>query len=160
MTAQLADALLTPGKMVNFFFGRVLHRCAHLRQLGGQGLTLIQRLGTDFAGMVDAHQAGDMARLGGAHLGIGLHDGRRGPVRLAAEGQQRAHGGVGLQQQAVNRRVVTLGSHADLREKSQRPVYRKRGRSVCAQSGGTRSRPAATTLRNRLFQPGGQFIWR
>ena len=63
-----------------------------------------------------------MAGLGLAHLCVGLHDGGRRAIRLAAEGQQRAHGHVGLQQQTVNRRVVTLGSHADLREESRRPV--------------------------------------
>ena len=41
---------------------------------------------------------------------------------------------VGLQQQTVNGRVVTLGSHADLREESRRPVYRKREERVCPES--------------------------
>jgi len=89
----------------------MLHGLAYLGQLGGQGLALVQRLGTDFAGVVDAHQAGDMAGLLLIELGVRLDDGRRGAGGLAAEGQQGAHGGIGLQQQAVERRVVTFGSH-------------------------------------------------
>jgi hypothetical protein len=72
--------------------------------------------------MVDAHQAGNVARVFVAHFCIGLHDGRRWTVRLAAEGQQGAHRGIGLQQKAVNGRVVTLGSHADLRGEFRWPV--------------------------------------
>ena len=61
MAAQLMNALFAPDQMVDFLFGGVIHGGAHLRQLGGQGLTLIQRLGADFAGMVDAHQTGDVS---------------------------------------------------------------------------------------------------
>ncbi|MNL70806.1 hypothetical protein D3C87_1958620 [compost metagenome] len=41
VAAQLMDALLAPDQMVDFFFGGMFHGSAHLRQLGGQGLTLI-----------------------------------------------------------------------------------------------------------------------
>ncbi|MCY1403145.1 hypothetical protein D9M71_183120 [compost metagenome] len=115
VAAQLMDALFAPDQMIDFFFGGVFHGSTHLRQSGGQRLPLIQRLGADFAGMVDAHQAGNVARVFVAHFRIRLHDGGRRTVRLAAEGQQCAHRGIGLQQKAVNWRVVTLGSHADLR---------------------------------------------
>jgi hypothetical protein len=63
VAVQLANALLAPGQVVDFFFGGMLHGLAHLGQLGGQGLALVQRLGADFTGVVDAHQAGDVAAL-------------------------------------------------------------------------------------------------
>jgi hypothetical protein len=115
MAAQLMNALLAPDQVVDFFFGGMLHGGTHFRQLGGQGLTLVQRLGADFTGVVDAHQAGNVPSVFIAHLRIRLHDGRRRTVRLTTEGQQSTHCGIGLQQKAVNWRVVTLGSHADLR---------------------------------------------
>jgi len=76
VAAQLMDALFTPDQMIDLFFSRVLHGCAYLRQLGGQRLSLIQRLGADFAGMVDAHQTGDMAGVFVAHLGFRLQNRR------------------------------------------------------------------------------------
>jgi hypothetical protein len=72
--------------------------------------------------MVDAHQTGNVAGVLVAHLRFRLQNRRRRTVRLATEGQQGTHRGIGLQQKTVNRRVVTLGSHADLREESRRPV--------------------------------------
>ena len=161
MTAQLADALLAPGQVVDFFLGRVLHGLAHFGQFGGQGLALVQRLGTDFPGMVDAHQAGHVPGVLVTHLRFRLHDGRRRAIRLAAERQQRAHGHIGLQQQAVDRRVVTLGSHAYLREESRRPVYSNRWGETCAGSAHLRpGRAQGRWKRGRFDQPGGQFIWR
>ncbi|MCY1180900.1 hypothetical protein D9M73_213730 [compost metagenome] len=111
MAVQLANALLAPGQVVDFFLSGMLHGLAHFGQLGGQGLALVQRLGADFTGMVDAHQPGNMAGLLLVQVNVWLDDGRRWPGRLAAERQQGAHGGIGLQQQAVERRIVTFGSH-------------------------------------------------
>ncbi|MMZ69360.1 hypothetical protein D1872_321870 [compost metagenome] len=61
--------------------------------------------------MVDTHQPGNMAGLLFVQVDVRLDDGRRWAGGLAAEGQQGAHGGIGLQQQAVERRIVTFGSH-------------------------------------------------
>ncbi len=62
--------------LVFFFVGGMLHRLTYLRQFGSQCLTLIQRLGADLTGMVDAHQAGNMLGLLFVQLGFGLYDGR------------------------------------------------------------------------------------
>ncbi len=97
--------------MVDLLLGGFLHRLADLGQLGGQRLALVQRLGADLAGVVDAHQAGDMAGVFLAQFAIGFHDGRRRSRRLAAERQQGAQGGVGLQQETVDGRIVAVGGH-------------------------------------------------
>ncbi|MCY1457008.1 hypothetical protein D9M71_742650 [compost metagenome] len=76
MATELTDTLFAPGQVVNLFFGRVLHGLAHLWQLGGQGLALVQRLGADFTGMVDTHEAGYVAGLGIVQGDIRLDDGR------------------------------------------------------------------------------------
>ena len=96
MAAELADTLFAPGQVVDFFLGGMLHGAAHLGQFGGQRLALVQRLGAHLAGVVDAHQAGDVASGLGVELGLGLDDGRRRAIGLAAEGQQGAHGRIGL----------------------------------------------------------------
>ncbi|MNO97124.1 hypothetical protein D3C76_888210 [compost metagenome] len=142
MAIQLAYALFAPGQVVDFFLGGVLHGFAYLGQFGGQCLALVQRLGADFAGMVDAHEAGNVAALGVIQVGIRLDDGRGWAGRLAAEGQQGAHGGIGLQQQAVERRVVTFGSH--------RAPPQECARQFTAIVAGSLA----------VDQPGGQCIWR
>ncbi len=78
VAAQLTDALFAPGQVVDFFLGGMLHGLAHLWQLGGQGLALIERLGADFTGMVDAHQASDVAGLAFVQFHIRLDDRRTG----------------------------------------------------------------------------------
>ena len=103
--------MLAPGQVVDLLLGGFLHRLADLGQLGGQRLALVQRLGADLAGVVDAHQAGDMAGVFLAQFAIGFHDGRRRSRRLAAERQQGAQGGVGLQQETVDGRIVAVGGH-------------------------------------------------
>ena len=89
--AQLADALLAPGQVVDLL-PAASPSPRGPGQLGGQRLALVQRLGADLAGVVDAHQAGDMAGVFLAQFAIGFHDGRRRSRRLAAERQQGAQG--------------------------------------------------------------------
>ncbi len=82
VAAQFADALLAPGQVIDLLVGGMLHGLAYLRQLGGQRLALIERLGADLAGVVDAHQAGDMAGLVVAQRRLVLQDRRRGARRV------------------------------------------------------------------------------
>ncbi len=63
LAAELADTLLAPGQVIDFLVGGMFHGRAHLRQLGGQCLALIKRLGANLASVVDAHQTGDMLGL-------------------------------------------------------------------------------------------------
>ncbi len=60
VAAEIFNAFFAPDQVVDFFFGRVLHCFAYFRQFRCQGLTLIQRLCTDFTGMVNSHQPGSM----------------------------------------------------------------------------------------------------
>lgn len=76
MAVQLANALLAPRQVVDFFLGGMFHGLAHFGQLGRQGLTLVQGLGADFTGMVDAHQPGNVAGLLFVQVGVWLDDGR------------------------------------------------------------------------------------
>ena len=63
MAVQFTQAFFTPHQMIDFFCGGLLHLLAHVGELGGQGLALVQRLGADFAGVVDPHQARHMFAL-------------------------------------------------------------------------------------------------
>ncbi len=89
VAAQLADALLTPGQMIDLLIRSLLHRLAHLRQARRQCLPLVKRLGADFTGVVDAHQPGNMAGFTLAELRLGLQQCRRRARGLAAEREQR-----------------------------------------------------------------------
>jgi len=111
VAAQLADALFTPGQMVDFLIRRLFHRPTYLREASRQGLALVQRLSADFAGVVDAHQAGNVAGLALAEFGLVLQDRRRRACWLATERQQRAQGRISLHQQAVSWGVVALAGH-------------------------------------------------
>ncbi|MNF82839.1 hypothetical protein D3C84_651500 [compost metagenome] len=126
MAAQLADTLLAPGQVIDFLIGGMLHGAAHVRQLGGQRLTLVQRLGAYFARVVDAHQAGDMPRGRLIQFALGLHDGRRGAAGLATEGQQGTQRRVCLQEQAVYGGVVTFAGHRAPPAKREWQVYSNR----------------------------------
>jgi hypothetical protein len=58
--------MFAPGQVVEFFIGGLLHAVANLYPFCGERLTLIETLGTDFAGVVDTHQASNVLRLGSA----------------------------------------------------------------------------------------------
>ena len=92
MAAELADALFAPGQVVDLLVGRLFHRFAHTRQARSQRLALVERLGTDLAGMVDAHEAGHVASFAFAQFGVRLDHGGRGAAGLPAERQQGAQG--------------------------------------------------------------------
>jgi hypothetical protein len=111
VAAQLVNALFAPGQVVHFLLGGVLHGLAHVRQFGRQRLALIQRLGADFAGVVDPHQAGDVTAVLVAERLSRAQQRRRWTRRLTAEGQQGAQGPVGLQQHLIQRRVMSFVSH-------------------------------------------------
>ena len=96
MAIQLTDALFTPGQMIDFFFRGMFHRLTHMGKLGCQRLALIQGLSTDFAGMVDTHQTGNMTLGLWVQRVFRFDDGRRRPMRLTAERQQCSQGGIGL----------------------------------------------------------------
>ena len=111
---QGADALLAPGQVIDLFVGRLLHFFAHFRQLGGQRLTLVQRLGADLAGVVDAHEAGRMTAFLVAQLGVLERNGRRAAGGSAAEGRKGTQGGIRLDQQSIEGGVEALGSQGDI----------------------------------------------
>ena len=62
-TTQFGNSPLSPGQMFCFFLGSLTQCISYLRITRGQGLPLIQRLGTNLATMIDPHQANDMATL-------------------------------------------------------------------------------------------------
>ncbi len=53
---QFAQALLAPPQMVGFFLCRLLHCSFDGRISGRERLSLVERLGGDLTGMIDAHQ--------------------------------------------------------------------------------------------------------
>ena len=73
MAVQLFQAVFAPGQVILFFNGCLFHLAAHIRQLGGQRLAVVQRLRADFAAVIDPHQPRNMARFAHRKLGIGLN---------------------------------------------------------------------------------------
>ena len=106
-TAQFAQPILAPGQMILFFAGGLLHGVTHMGQAGGAGLSLIKRLGTDFARVINAHQAGDMTPVRVGHAGC------RGIVLRLTLGfggarGQGAQGVVGAGEQLVQRAELAV----------------------------------------------------
>ena len=90
---QFVDAALAPGQVVGLLARRLFQRRLNLRIARGQGLTLIKRLGADFADMVDAHQPGDGLLLRRRQFRIGRRRGRIGAPRDGG-GEHRAQAGI------------------------------------------------------------------
>src|SRR5207248_8406150 len=61
--AELANPLDAPGKVVLFFTRRLLERPLHTRVARSEGLPLVERLSTDFAHVIHAHQRRSMGAL-------------------------------------------------------------------------------------------------
>ena len=74
--AEFLQPLFAPGQMVVLLLGRALQTLTGLGQLGGERLALIERLGTDLARVVDAHQACHMPTLILAQFGLHQVGGR------------------------------------------------------------------------------------
>jgi len=113
--AELADPLGAPGEVVLLLARRLLERSARARVPRRERLALVERLRTDFAHMVDAHQRGRVLPLAGAELGLGHALGGRAPRRLGHAGD-RPQRAVELADQSVD------GKHlARLTEKKRAP---------------------------------------
>src|SRR5438067_1511958 len=61
--AELANPLDAPGKVVLFFTRRLLERRFHARIARSECLPLVERLSTDFAYVIHAHQRRSMGAL-------------------------------------------------------------------------------------------------
>jgi DNA polymerase-3 subunit delta len=87
---ELAEAFFAPAQVIAFLARRVEQMAARVRVARGQRLAVIQRLRGDFAGVVDAHQAGDVTALVVGELAVALVAGRIGAAGVAiAFGEQR-----------------------------------------------------------------------
>src|SRR3546814_5522674 len=62
---EFLQAFLAPAQVVTFFARGIKQVTAGVRIARGQRLAVVQRLRGNFAGMIDAHQAGDVAALVG-----------------------------------------------------------------------------------------------
>ena len=94
--------------MIVLFLGRAFHAAAGLRQLRRQGLTLVEPLGTDFAGMVDAHQARDIATLLVPEFGVRQAGGGVGALGDLGRSKQGADGLVEADHQLVRGSEITI----------------------------------------------------
>lgn len=101
--AEFMHAMLAPGEMIGLLARRLRHLLAHGRQPGGEGLPLVEGLGTDFAAVVDAHEAGGVPLLLGAQGGGGDRAvGMRALTahRLRTQGAEQT---IGLQNPVITR---------------------------------------------------------
>lgn len=67
---ELAQALLAPGEMIAFFLGSLAQFLAHFILARGQCLSLVQRLRSYLARMIDAHEPSSVAPLGFVEHGV------------------------------------------------------------------------------------------
>ena len=124
--------------MIDLLVGGPFHALADVRQLGGQRLALIERLGAHLAGVVDAHQPGNVAFALLVQAGFFFDHGRRGASGWPAEGQQSAQHGVDLLQQAICGGIVTFAGHGDLRVDWRQSVLHRGGADLIRISPGAR----------------------
>jgi len=61
--AQFVKALLAPREVVELFIGRLLHLVFDIRITRDNGMPLVEPLGSDLTGMINAHQACRMCSL-------------------------------------------------------------------------------------------------
>src|SRR3546814_6603127 len=73
---EFLQAFLAPAQVVTFFARGIKQVTAGVRIARGQRLAVVQRLRGNLAGMIDAHQAGDVAALVGSQFGIARCAGR------------------------------------------------------------------------------------
>src|SRR5690606_20862943 len=87
---EFAQAGFAPGEVVAFFLGGLFHAVADLGKVGGEGLALVEGLGADFAGVVDAHEAGAVAGGGKVQVRVRLGVGGVGALFGGAAGGEGA----------------------------------------------------------------------
>src|SRR6056297_476255 len=89
MIPKLSEALLAPGKMIEFLYRGLFHGAPHRVQPGSQRLSLVETLRHDLSRVVDAHQCGGMAALALRHGR--LREVGRG-IRPRGRWRRRQHG--------------------------------------------------------------------
>ena len=104
---QLGKPLLRPGEMLFLFTRRLRKPAAGFAPACAQGLGLIERLRTDFARVVDAHQPRRVPPFLGSQLRL-RHAGRR--IRTSARGNagKRAQRAVETEDQIIDHRNSKL----------------------------------------------------
>ena len=94
--------------MIILFLSRARHAAAGLWQLRRQGLTLVEPLGADLAGVVDPHEAGDMAALLFAKFGVGQSGGGIRALGDLGWSEQGANGLIEADQQLVRGSEIAI----------------------------------------------------
>ena len=110
VAVQFADPLGTPGQVVGFVASGSQQMGAQVLVASGQRLSEVERLCADLADVVDPHQPGSMALLGGAELGRFRCHGRIRPGRDRL-GEHRAQQPVGMVAEPIERGQAAVGSH-------------------------------------------------
>ena len=105
---QLDESCIAPGQVVDLFLGGQLHLRARFGQTRREALTLIERLGTHLAGVIDAHQASGVLTLFVADRFVMDVARRRGTRRLGGMWHQGTQYGVELMDQLIGAAVMTL----------------------------------------------------
>ena len=99
---ELIDPMLTPGKMIELFIGRVLHLFLNALVARDRGVSLVEGLRRNFARVVNTHKARCVAFL--RRIQIGIEDifrriltgrpagrGGDGPKRVVCTREQAVH---------------------------------------------------------------------
>ena len=108
VVVQFPQALFAPVEMIDLFIGRFAHGLFERGLPGRERLRLVERLGRDFPGVVDPHQARDVPPFGLIEFRRRMPRGRIGPFfpNPARTGQVFEQG-VRLHQQLIKRAVFS-----------------------------------------------------
>lgn len=106
--AELAESLLAPGQVIEFFLGCVADLGLDVRVARDRRVSLVQSLGGHFAGVIDAHQARGVRLLGIAQGGLPDAGGRARPRRPGRRFRHAPQGVVDAGQDAIDGGQVTV----------------------------------------------------
>ncbi len=108
---QFIDASGAPRKVVAFLQRRCLEHGTRVGCPGGKRLTRVQRLGGNFAGVIDTHQRGAEIAFDRGHVAIGMADGRVRSCRVRPR-CERSQGIVGDRQKQIQ--TIEIAHHASI----------------------------------------------
>ena len=123
--AELLQARLAPGQMIGLLARGVEQQLAGCGGAGDEGLAVIERLGGDLAGMIDAHERGGRARRsasGRAACSASRRRPGRGAARRPCAGREQRPAGHDRRRRWHAVRVGRPGSHICGRCDYRRPL--------------------------------------
>lgn len=121
--AEFADALLAPRQVVEFLVRRMPHLFFDRPVASDRRVPVVQRLGRNLAGVIDAHQAGRMGFLALVEIRVDDVLGGIGSRRPSGRRGNGSQGVVGAGEETVQRRQLTSLHHGIIAKRPGPQVY-------------------------------------